>query len=249
MVGPAASSSSWKKVSPANQAKFNIVQLPDDFEPTSQEEGLMSMYATVRSYEKEAARIKEQAAKDKLAAADAKYKQTMVEGSGATVSAEVDSQAKKKRPRKPKPKRDGAPAPVEGEDEDSSLEDEEDVFERREAKLAEMREKLEEAKQTEEVQEKEKEEALRNKLLAVNEEADIGPALKRKKPEPPQEKSSLIANLSAQQTPPHDFSQKLALKSSAGMCAVRLARCTVCGTVLYDVILPSLPPNNPYFIA
>ena len=36
--------SSWKNPSAENRAKYNLVALPDDFEPTEEEEALLGMY-------------------------------------------------------------------------------------------------------------------------------------------------------------------------------------------------------------
>lgn len=197
-----------------------MVPLPESFEPTKEEEDLLATYEIMRAYEKEASRIKEQAAKAKLAAADAKYKQSM-EASNEENATPVRKKkaSKKKHFYTERPDQNESDGDEEESDEDAQEieEDPQSLHERREAKLAEMREKLEEAKQTKEAEATAAEEALRAELLATKEEGvDIGPSLKRKRQEPPTEKSSLIANLTNQKTPPHDFSQELGLKSWAG---------------------------------
>jgi hypothetical protein len=204
-----------------------LVPLPESFSPTKEEEDLLAAYETMRACEKEAARIKEQAAKAKLAAADAKYRQSM-----EVSKDENATPLKKKKARKKKnnvyteeqllSQRGGEHQSDDTSNEEESDEDDNEdpqsLHERREAKLAEMRTNLEEAKQNEESEAVAAEEALRAQLLATteNEAVDTGPSLKRKRQEPPTEKSSLIANLANQATPPRDFSQKLGLKSYAG---------------------------------
>lgn len=186
------------------------------------------MYEMMRSYEKEAARIKEQAAKAKLAAADAKYKQS-IEATAGEQSPETPAKKKRARKKKKRPvaatgdgdhEHDLPEDEEESEDEldETDKDDQETLHEKREKKLEEMRQQLEEAKQTKEAEAAAAEEALRAELLAEtkDESADTGPSLKRKRPEPPTEKSSLIANITAQVTPPHDFSQKLGLKTWQG---------------------------------
>ena len=50
-----------------------IRTLPPDFEYTPEEQSLLDLYGTVKLYEKEAARLREAAAKAKLQAADERY--------------------------------------------------------------------------------------------------------------------------------------------------------------------------------
>jgi hypothetical protein len=219
-----SSSSSWRTPSAENQAKYNLVPLPESFQPTKEEEDLLAAYETMRAYEKEASRIKEQAAKAKLAAADAKHRQLQsMEAINEEKAAPVrkNKASKKKRVYKERPDQHGSESDGHEEESDEDVDAQEieespqSLHERREAKLLQMREKLEEAKQTKEADATAAEEALRAQLLA-EEGVDMGPSLKRKRQEPPTEKSSLIASLTRQQTPPHDFSQKLGLKSWAG---------------------------------
>jgi hypothetical protein len=69
----ATSSSSWRNPPAALQLKYNLTTLPDNFEPTAEEQELLEMYETIKQYEKEGARLKEEAARAKLKAAAAKY--------------------------------------------------------------------------------------------------------------------------------------------------------------------------------
>jgi hypothetical protein len=237
-----------------NQAKYNLVPLPESFSPTKEEEDLLAAYETVRAYEKEAARINEQAAKAKLAAADAKYRQSMEvskDENAATPLKKKKPRQKKmnvpsdERPQEEEHESDDESSEEETDNEDDNDEDPQSLHERREAKLAEMRNKLEEAKQNEESEAAAAEEALRAQLLGTeNEAVGTGPSLKRKRQEPPTEKSSLIANLTNQATPPHEFSQKLGLKSHAGTQLESFSFC-----YHYSVIQSHLtsPPPPPFF--
>eukprot|EP00544_Gedaniella_sp_CCMP2646_P013628 CAMPEP_0202491620 /NCGR_PEP_ID=MMETSP1361-20130828/8618_1 /ASSEMBLY_ACC=CAM_ASM_000849 /TAXON_ID=210615 /ORGANISM="Staurosira complex sp., Strain CCMP2646" /LENGTH=527 /DNA_ID=CAMNT_0049121701 /DNA_START=132 /DNA_END=1715 /DNA_ORIENTATION=- len=217
MVGSSSSSSSWRNPSAENQQKYNLVELPESFVPTKEEEDLLQAYESLRNYEKEAARVKEQAAKAKLATADLKYKQSIAtEEVNEDVIEPIEQKVKAKK-RKKRP----VGAPHEGDNHDENISDEyeseheeQSRHEKREAKLAEMREELEEAKQTKEAAE----EAMRAQLLQEQEAADIesGPSLKRKKMEEPLDKSALLAHLDKHTTPPHEFSKDLEIKSWEG---------------------------------
>lgn len=220
MVGSSSSPSSWRNPSAENQQKYNLVELPESFVPTKEEEDLLQAYESLRNYEKEAARVKEQAAKAKLAAADLKYKQSIAtEDVNEDIIEPIEQKVKAKK-RKKRP----VGAPHEGDnhhdenmsDEYESEHEEQSRHEKREAKLAEMREELEEAKQTKQAAE----EAMRAQLLQEQEAADIesGPSLKRKKMEEPLDKSALLAHLDKQTTPPHEFSKDLEIKSWEGTC-------------------------------
>jgi hypothetical protein len=229
-----SSSSSWRTPSEANQIKYNLVPLPETFQLTREEEDLLAAYETVRFYEKEAVRLKEEAARAKLAAKDAEFKQQQQQLQQQQQQQNVNTTTDgtgTKRSRKKKSKRGGdhqknQPGPTQdGEDQDmnddeSSVEededddDDDDRAKQVDAKLAAMREKMETSKQNTALAQ---EEALRAQLLAKNvmDDEDDTPLLKRKKLEPstePASSSSLIANLNATSTPPHDFSQTLGIK-------------------------------------
>jgi hypothetical protein len=208
-----AAGSNWKSPSAAHMQKHGLVPLPPEFEPTTEEQLLLDMYETVKTYERQAARLKEEAARKKLAARDAEFQQKLAPNKN------------KKRRRK---KTAAEAAAATGDDSESDLgsdedlsndendednEDEDDpntLHERREAKLAALREEVEEAKQPKESEA----DALRAQFLATSAEDaidNVGPSLKRKKMEA-KEPKSLIANLSAGATPPHEFSEKLEIK-------------------------------------
>lgn len=222
----ASSSSAWRTPSAAVQQKYNLTVLPENFEPTEQEQQLLDMYDTIKLYEKEAARIKEGEARRKLEAAAAKYEESQKETAEPT--------KKKKRRRKKNVVAPGSGDVDMGEAESDEYEDSEDeqdeeptsLSERREAKLAELREEIEEAKQKADAgRAAAAEEALRAQLLeTMEDDMDlIGVSLKRKRQDlsAADERGSLIKNLQNQATPPHDFSQKLGLKSWEGTCRSR----------------------------
>lgn len=210
MVGQ-SSSSSWRTPSVENAQKYNLVELEESFIPTNEEKSLLNTYDQLRQYERDASRLKEQAAKDKLAAADAKYQQSLVAEQQQQEEVVVERKKKARTTKRPK----SATHNDDDErmqDESSSEEEEQSLTERREAKLAEMRNKLNQAKQTNNAQE-----VLREQLLQEQEAStESGPLLKRKKMEQPTDKSALLANLDNQATPPHEFSKKLELKPWAG---------------------------------
>jgi hypothetical protein len=208
MSGPG--SSSWRSPSAATQKKYNLAPLPEDFEPTEEEQGLLTMYETITKFEKQAARLKEQKIREKLEAKDVEFKQAQA------------SKRKNRRKRQPKEREaaqdEGDESSVDASSGGSS-EDEEDnqaLVRRRAAKLDALRDEVEEKQQAMAAQEN-KEEDMREQLLAKNEDLDQGPSLKRKKLQSADDqKKSLLTNMMATQTPPHDFSKKLGLKPHKG---------------------------------
>uniref|UniRef100_A0A7S4K7I4 Galectin n=1 Tax=Odontella aurita TaxID=265563 RepID=A0A7S4K7I4_9STRA len=206
----------------------NLANLPPNFDPTPEEESLLELYSTVKSYEREAARLREQAAKAKLAAANEKYRREQEaernnEEPGADVGVRKKSRKKKIRKEKNSFMGDqpGANSDEESSDEDSDEgsmgSDEETLAERRAAKLRQMREDLEFKKQSAEDEAAIAEERERQRHLAEADDVDedLGPLLKRKKIGA-SNASSLIRNLEGQATPPHDFSGKLKMSRVSG---------------------------------
>jgi hypothetical protein len=198
--------SSWKNPSAQNQQKYHLARLPDDFEPTEEENALLQMYDTIKNFERQAARLKELKAREKLEAKEVEFKQTLAR--------------KRKVRRKHKPKTedagaedDGGESPVE-DDSDLDSEDEEEneqqtIEQRRAAKLEKLRDEIE-TKQNAMVEDQTKEANMRDKLLATNEEVDTGPMLKRKRlQERSDDGSALLTSLMKTQTPPHDFSKSM----------------------------------------
>ena len=206
-----SSSSSWRNPPAALQLKYNLTTLPEDFEPTAEEQELLEMYETIKLYEKEGARLKEEAARAKLKAAAAKYE-------------DADLPASRKRKKTKKRIEDHSMEDMENEndeDEGSDMDDDDEVnqpislAERRAAKIAELKQELEESKK-----EERKQEEMRGKLLGdVQQDDDMDiQIVKRKRADnsTEQDKASLIANIIARDTPPHEFSKKLEIKSWDG---------------------------------
>jgi hypothetical protein len=173
------------------------------------------MYDTIRMYEKEAARLKDKAAREKLHAAKTKYEE-----------ANMPSTAVKKGRKKKKTVENEAeelPHEDESDDADDSEEDDEEeevrqpmsLHEQRAAKLAQWQEEIDHARAQER-----REAEMRAQLLGAAKEQeetmDLGPSLKKRKLEEEDKKTSLIANISAHETPPHEFSKKLEIKTFEG---------------------------------
>ena len=193
--------------------RYGLVPLPDDFELTREEQELLDKYNEKQQLERRAVRIKEEEARAKLAARDAEFQQK---------TAPARKRKKKKRKKDLTDLPEEADADSGGEelddddddddDDDMASEDEEDLRKRTEAKLAALREEVAEAKQSQENEE----DAKRAELLETK-EVDGGIALKRKNVSAAEPSAtSLIANLTAGATPPHDFSKKLGLTAGRG---------------------------------
>jgi hypothetical protein len=212
------SASNWRNPTPQQQKTYGILPVPDDFKTTEEEDMLLEMYDHVRQLEKIAQRLKTEAAMEKLAAKDAEFQQKM---------------AKPARKRKRVARKIAADDLSDNEDldddddEEEELEDDEEdsgdettLHERREAKLAALREEVQEAKRAQTVNDAKREELIAQHLPdADNEEnEDNSPALiKRKRADDMEENTtSLIANITAASTPPHDFSKSLELIPSRG---------------------------------
>ena len=218
MTSPATSTSaSWKNPPTAIQVKYNLTSLPEEFEPTAQEKELLEMYETFKQYEKEAARLKEEAARAKLEAAAAKY-----EEAHQTIDKKVK---KRKRHIENRPSEDLINQQDDDEDDygsDPAEIDEEELqqpvslAERRAAKLAQWQEELDETTR----EEREEEEMSERLLGDKQQDDDMDEVLiKRKRPDfdSDENKASLIANIITQETPPHEFSKTLDIKSGEGM--------------------------------
>lgn len=212
-----------------------IRTLPPDFEYTPEEQSLLDLYGTVKLYEKEAARLREAAAKAKLQAADERYQRERGDAPGqpdgaddGVAAAATSKKRKKKRKNKQRKAKqqpefragaDDVPSDGEGSDASGDYSSEEvsgdeggaTLSERREAKLQQMRNELEEKKRKS-VEEGEAAEALRlQHLEEANSAISLMPSVKRKKREKGGDKPamSLIANLQGQATPTHEFSKDL----------------------------------------
>ena len=223
-------SHNWRNPSAAHRQKYSLNPLPENFEPTPQEQHLLEVYDVIRARERHAARLKEEAARAKLEAANVEFQQKL---------AAPHSQKKKnkrKRDNNNKPAAESNVQYSEDEDDDddiddSDLEDDEEqeptLHDRREAKLEQMRQENEEKKALAKQQLQQQDEALREQLLG---EAvaptllDDGGVVIRKKQRTMADynndenpaASSLIQNMTALATPPHDFSEKLELTRVKG---------------------------------
>ena len=174
----------------------------------------MDMYEVIRNHERVAARLKEETARAKLAASDKEFQQKLAPKTN-------------KRKRKPKAKakqsedaketdgdlydEDDSEDMDDGDDDDDDDDAEETLHDRREAKLAELRVEVEEAKHAIAPVDQLDADALREQHLADTILEDDGPKLIRKSRDVEAAASSLIANLTSAVTPPHDFSEKLEL--------------------------------------
>ena len=226
-----STSSSWKNPSAAVQAKHNLRPLPDDFEPTEEEKGLLAMYESIKNFERQAARLKETKAREKLEAKDVEFKQSL---------ARKRKMRSKDKPTQLSGNEDAEDSEAGGEsplNEDSEVESEDDqktLHQKRQAKLEKWRDEIESKQQA--LSEKEtKEGQMRDQLLAQNETLEIGTTLKRKRLERNDDESDILASMLQAQTPPHDFSKSL------GLTAVK-------GKILFPVTSKAsiwTPPDTP----
>jgi hypothetical protein len=215
---PVSSSASttvqWRKFSAAHRQKYNLVDLPDEFEPTVEENILIDMYDLMRRQEREAKRLREEAARAKLAARDAEFQQSRQQPQTVT-----SPKVEKKKARKKERNADSGMEEDEASEHDGDTDSESDEYEdaetlhqRREKKLEALRVEVEEAKNSRETES----DALRAQHLAdVTEEMVGGPLLKKKRVDDISavgQAKSLIANIIAASTPPHEFSEKLEFK-------------------------------------
>lgn len=213
-MASSSSSSSWRNPSVANQAKHHLTPLPDDFEPTEEETALLQMYDTIKNFERQAARLKELKAREKLEAKEAEFKQSLAK-----------KQKVGRRKHKPKievgvTKDDNDDSASEGGESDDGSEEEPDeeqtLEQRRAAKLEKLRDEIE-TKQQAMAEQETKEATMREQLLATNDDIDLGPTLKRKRlQERADTGDALLTSLMKTQTPPHDFSKSLGLSTIKG---------------------------------
>jgi hypothetical protein len=213
--GPSSSNSnSWRNPSLAQQQKYNIRPVPESFVPTQEEQQLLDMYEVLRSHERVAARLKEEAARAKLLARDADFQQQK----------QQDQSRSNKRVRKTVTENhdDDDLDRVSDEDDDEAEDfgEEKTLQDRRQEKLDELRIEVEAKKNALNAASSAQDDALRAKLLTVTETLDDEPMLKKKKLAIVDSNavgpSSLIANLGVTQTPTHDFSEKLGFAQARG---------------------------------
>uniref|UniRef100_A0A7S4AMI0 Galectin n=1 Tax=Pseudo-nitzschia australis TaxID=44445 RepID=A0A7S4AMI0_9STRA len=227
-------------------AKFRLTapsEMPKDFEYTDEERSLLGMYDTVKIFEREVLRLKEKKAREHIyaaaAAVEAEAKEQdlgddddsheMTNGDPASIA--LAAAMKKKKTKKKKKKVaavdvEGSDAVISSSDEDGDDSSDEDAAEQ---ELRALRDEVEEKKlaKAQEMDAKVKEERMRNELLqkADDDDTDFQPMLKRKKldedsstlsPTRGGEGPSLLSKMMTTKTPPHEFSEKLGLKSWKG---------------------------------
>lgn len=240
----------WRSTPKAAEhaAKYNLNLMPEDFKFTAEEKNLIQMYDTVKQFEREATRLKEKKARERIYANSSNQLQRAgdhdeeeKEDNNVKLppkpagSANVETAANKKRKAGRGKKNKATAATIGMMDDSSSNEDEDDaesvgsdgdekqttLADRRTAKLEALRDEVEEKKNFK-TKEELLEEQRRNLLLATNEDDGIedAPVLKRKRPNPTSEegegKASLLSKMMMTQTPPHEFSEKLGLKTWKG---------------------------------
>jgi hypothetical protein len=232
----------WRSTPRAQEhaTKYNLNLLPEDFEFTAEEKNLIQMYDTVKQFEREATRLKEKKARERIYSNQSGVQQdTMgrddeddndngnneeeknhngdkdeakISTSTATTKRKKGRSGKKAKSSDDDDSDVGSPARSDDEEKEAALAD------RRAAKLDALRDEVEEKKNAMATQEQ-LEEKLRKELLATNDEdgMDEERVLKRKRPLPSQEEGqSLLSKMMTSQTPPHEFSEKLGLKSWKG---------------------------------
>lgn len=218
--GKSSSAIKWKNPSVAHLQRFDLVPLPETFVPTVEEQMLLNMYDTLARYERQAARLKEEAARAKLAARDAEFQQKIMNSNPKKIKRKKLKKEKKASADADHDEDDDEDEKVSNGDEDVEEDDEDDdedddLHERREAKLAALREEIQKASQKDK---KLEQDALRETLLQEQADFDDAPTLKRKRLAAEDvEPASLIANLAATSTPPHDFSSKLGFTAAKGV--------------------------------
>uniref|UniRef100_A0A7S4RBW9 Galectin n=1 Tax=Ditylum brightwellii TaxID=49249 RepID=A0A7S4RBW9_9STRA len=222
------------------------VVLPPNFEPTPEEQSLLDLYKTVKQYEKEAAKLKEKGARERLRLADEQFKikqqqeekesaEREENGGGEDVygggaAAESNKMPKKKRSKKKKTKEDVDPmddaSDASGNESDSHHSDSDSAasnddyasfmdkpssispFNPIEPPSRQPKQPSRSAAQVEEEK--------RREMMGQEEDVDDllhAPLVTRKNPKDlyDDEGPSLIANIGAAKTPPHDFSKSLGM--------------------------------------
>ena len=198
------SNQQWRNPTIQQQQKYNIRPLPPNFAPTKAEQQLLEMYEVLRSYERTAARIKEEAARAKLLARDAEFQQSQQQQqnlnkpSATSTERNAGNQRKtNKRQRKVKKSTKNenvedynsdevdddddsdAMSDDDDDDEDDDVDEQQTKHKLREAKLAALRVEVDEAKKT--MTATADDITLREQHLAIaSESLDDGPMLKKK---------------------------------------------------------------------
>ena len=194
---------SWKNPPVSTMQRCGLAPLPEDFDPTPQERVLLDMYESVRKYEKQAKRIREESARKKLEASRMAFEQRRSPNDKRIRRVKVNTEAEDSG--------SDAETSVEESETDKVNEEEKamDKYRRRQEKLDALRQEVDQKRHTQEQLEEER----RAKHLE-KEEDDVLAALSvhKKVKTTPAASSSLIANLKAAATPPHEFSSSYELQ-------------------------------------
>jgi len=207
-----SSASTWRHPPADVQEKYNVSVLPAGFQPTPEEEELLDMYDTIRKFEKEADRLKQEEARKRLADAATRFEE-------ANKASSANKKTKKKKIKMKSDDHENEDEVMDDMEEDSvneSIDDSTSVKEEPDEETDRFKEVMEERKQQEK-QEKLRAELLGSKNKYDDDDVDMGPSIKKqKRNEDEDNKQSLIANIATEVTPPHDFSKSLELKSWEG---------------------------------
>mmetsp|Transcript_57723 Transcript_57723/g.140979 ORF Transcript_57723/g.140979 Transcript_57723/m.140979 type:complete len:550 (-) Transcript_57723:65-1714(-) len=235
-----SSSSARKKAQEATAASLHLKELPENFEPSAEEAKLQQMYAAIKAFEKEAIRVKEKKAREKIfdnatsigvsqnaddTNEDQDQQQQETEET-PTADVKGPTSTTKKTAKRPgaRKKRDPlSQIQQDGfEDEDDGggdIEDGGDKAQREAAKLEALRLKVEQMKNAKKDEAEIEEENKRKEALATNDDTILtgGPALKKARKDleaaPGQ---SILDGLVPAQTPPHEFSKNLNIFDGKG---------------------------------
>jgi Galactoside-binding lectin/RNA recognition motif. (a.k.a. RRM, RBD, or RNP domain) len=204
----------WRTPSQSHQKEYRLNPVPENLETTEEEGLLLNLYETVRHLERAAARIKETAARAKLEARQADFQSKQKKPASRRREKVLDGGERKTRNES-----SDEEEKLEDDDDDEELSDveEENLQARRDARLEVLRKDVEEARQRTRKLEDANDE-LRQQYLEEHDDSNLDTSFGiRKKQrtldmdESALEPASLIANLTASQTPPHEFSSKLKL--------------------------------------
>jgi hypothetical protein len=243
---------SWRNPSAAHRAKYGLRELPESFQPTDEELQVLAMYDVIKHYEKVAAKLKADQSRQKLQEAELAFQQQQQQKLKVSLKKKRLQQRNKTSAVGTKPvtsneSDDDEENDHEDENEDLSENEEEDepdneeelLRRKREEELEKLRQEVEEAKKkaAADMEDTGEDQFKRKYYLEENTDDISGPLMKKKKEDLEKPASSLIANLTAAVTPPHDFSEKLELKKSTGKVLFPVAG---------DGVFSWTPPTDVY---
>jgi Galactoside-binding lectin/RNA recognition motif. (a.k.a. RRM, RBD, or RNP domain) len=213
----------------ARLAKYNLYPFPESFQPTAEEKALLDMYEAIRAHEREATRLKEKKAREKIYAKDDAANNDVDDAPALASSAGASKKRKASRTKKARADKVpglGGREMSDDEDDNSASDDEDDVgvdgesmLEKRAAKLEALRDEIEDRKNAMD-DNNATEERMRKELLQTNEDdlMHMQRVVKKNKvvQNPGDGGPSLLSNMVSAKTPPHEFSEKLGLKDWKG---------------------------------